>query len=72
MIDGVLEVNALKVLRKDVLREIPNGVGIREGWIKNAEEDELCTRVVVRRRLKGLVVILLKASEKEDFRRAAS
>ena len=68
LIDGVdLEANVLRVLKNEVLRSMPAGVGIREGWLMEIEEIELGMPASVRRRLNVFDVNLLKASEKDDF-----
>lgn len=62
------EANVLRVLKKEVLRSMPAGVGIREWWLMVFEDDEFGMPVFVRRRLKVFEVNLVRASEKEDIR----
>lgn len=63
-----LEANVLRVLKNEVLRSMPAGVGMREWWLMSIEGVELGMLVLVRRRLKVDDVNLVRASEKEDFR----
>ena len=63
-----LEANVLRLLKNEVLRSMPAGVGIRDWWLMSTEEVELGNPVLVRRRLKVFEVNLVRASEKEDFR----
>ena len=63
-----LEVNVLSVLKNEVLRSMPAGVGIRDWWLMSIEEVEVGIPVLVRRRLKVFEVNLVRASEKEAFR----
>lgn len=69
LIDAVgLEANVLRVLKNEVLRSMPAGVGMRECWLIAMEEVEFEIPVVVRRRLNVFDLNLVRASEKEDFR----
>lgn len=63
-----LEAKVLRVLKNEVLRSMPAGVGMREWWLMAIEEVELGIPVFVRRLLKVFEVSLVRASEKEDFR----
>lgn len=55
----------LKLLKKDVLRGIPAGVGMRDWCLTEVEEEEVVGKM---RRVKLLEVNLLRASEKDDLR----